>query len=85
MGRFSPKNDLLFFLGVSTTKASLPGNSFRLTEGVSRKPFPKIQTLENFFSVWPTPLTAQSKLLPLERVTLAIFLCAELGLRGLVV
>jgi len=72
-------------LEVSTKNASFPGSSFKFIEGVSRNPLPLNQTFENFLRLWGTPFTEAKTLFVLLIKTLAIFLCAELGLRGFVV
>jgi len=75
----------VFCLEFKTIKASLPGISFKFTPGVSLKPLPLIQTLENFFNAWETPLTAPNKYFFFEIKTFATLRCAEFGLRGFVV
>lgn len=85
VGFLRPKKDLRFCLRDKTVKASFPGINFVFTKGVSRKPFPQIQILENFFKLCETPLTAHKTLLVFDTKTFATFLWAEFGLRGFVV
>ena len=80
---FKPKKDLRFCLKFRTKKASLPGMSLRFTPGVSLKPLPLIQTLENFFRAWETPLTAPRTVFFFRNINFRDFTVGRIRLSGI--